>query len=265
MPATQTLDPVSLEKLRGDFHGQLILPGDADYDSSRVVWNAIADRYPALIARCTRAEDVSAAIRFARERDLVIAVRGGGHSVAGFSTCDGGVVIDLSGMRAVKVDPARRTARVEGGALLEQLDRAAQEYGLACPVGVVGHTGVAGLTLGGGMGRLQRKHGFTVDNLVSVDVVTAEGRSIHVSDEENADLFWGMRGAGANFGVVTSFEFKVHPIGPTITQGMVAHPVERAREVAALFRETLAKAPDELMLSLGLGVAAPGPPFPPEV
>src|SRR6266568_874055 len=145
----QTIDVASLGKLREKFSGQLILPGDRDYESSRVVWNAIADRYPAIVARCTRVEDVIAAVRFAREQDLVIAVRGGGHSVAGFSTCDGGVVIDLSGMRAVEVDPAKRIARVQGGALLEELDRAAQEYGLACPVGVVGHTGVGGLTLGG--------------------------------------------------------------------------------------------------------------------
>src|SRR5206468_10720898 len=152
MPVTSTLDVVSLSKLREGFRGRLILPGDGEYDKARVVWNAMADRYPAIVARCTCVEDVIAAVRFAREHDLVIAVRGGGHSVAGFSTCDGGVVIDLSGMRGVTVDPAKRTARVEGGALLEQLDRAAQEYGLACPVGVVGHTGVAGLTLGGGHG-----------------------------------------------------------------------------------------------------------------
>src|SRR5256712_14146331 len=174
MSATQTLDVVSLEKLRKNFRGHLILPGDAEYDRSRAVWNAVAERYPAIVARCTQVEDVAAAVRFARETDLVIAVRGGGHSVAGFSTCDGGVVIDLSGMRAVKVDPTKRTARVEGGAVLGQLDPAAQEHGVACPVGVVGHTGVAGLTLGGGMGRLQRKHGFTIDTLLSVDLVTAD-------------------------------------------------------------------------------------------
>src|SRR6267142_4377203 len=255
MPATQTLDPVSLEKLREGFHGQLILPGDPGYDPSRVVWNAIADRYPALIARCTRVEDVIAAIRFARERDLVVAVRGGGHSVAGFSTCDGGVVIDLAGMRAVKVDPTKRTARVEGGALLEQLDRAAQEYGLACPVGVVGHTGVAGLTLGGGMGRLQRKHGFTIDNLLSVDLVTAEGRQLHASNDENADLFWGIRGAGANFGVVTSFELQLHAQEPTVMHGWVALPIERSREVGALLRAFLATAPDHVFINLSFGIA----------
>jgi FAD/FMN-containing dehydrogenase len=258
MPATQTLDAVSIEKLRGDFHGQLILSGDAGYERSRVVWNAIADRYPALIARCTRVEDVSAAIRFARERDLVIAVRGGGHSVAGFSTCDGGVVIDLSGMRAVKVDPTKRTARVEGGALLEQLDRAAQEYGLACPVGVVGHTGVAGLTLGGGMGRLQRKHGFTIDNLLSVDLVTSDGALRHVSDESDPELFWGLRGAGANFGVATAFEFRLHPIGPNVTTAVVVFPIDRARDAAALYRELSRSAPNHMHLALNFATAPGG-------
>src|SRR5437773_3036947 len=200
MPMTSTLDVVALSKLREGFRGRLILPGDGEYDKARVVWNAMADRYPAIVARCTCVEDVVTAVRFAREHDLVIAVRGGGHSVAGFSTCDGGVVIDLSDMRAVEIDPAKRIARVQGGALLGQLDRAAQEDGLACPVGVVGHTGVAGLTLGGGMGRLQRKHGFTIDNLLSVELVTADGTLRHVSDEEEADLFWGLRATGANFG-----------------------------------------------------------------
>src|SRR3989442_11056631 len=214
MSIAQTLHGASLEKLRKGFRGQLILPGDSDYDRSRAVWNAIAGRHPALIARCTRVEGVVAPVRFAREHDLVIAVRGGGHSVAGFSTCDGGVVIDLSGMQAVKVDPARRTARVEGGALLEELDRAAQEYGLACPVGVVGHTGVAGLTLGGGMGRLQRKHGFTIDNLISVDLVTADGTVRKVSDESDPELFWGLPGAAGNFGRPTAFQVRRPPIAP---------------------------------------------------
>src|SRR2546422_5810749 len=197
MTVTQSLDAASLEKLRNGFRGELIQPGDREYDSSRVVWNAMADRHPALVARCTRVEDVVTAVRFAREHDLVIAVRGGGHSVAGFSTCNGGVVIDVSGMRAVEIDPAKRIARVQGGALLEQLDHAAQEYGLACPVGVVGHTGVGGLTLGGGMGRLERKHGYTIDNLLSVDLVTADGRGRHVSDQAHPELFWGLASAAA--------------------------------------------------------------------
>src|SRR2546428_10432831 len=208
MTVTQSLHAASLEKLRNGFRGEMLQPGDREYDSSRVVWNAMADRHPALIARCTRVEDVVTAVRFAREHDLVIAVRGGGHSVAGFSTCDGGVVIDLAGMRAVEIDPASRTASVEGGALLEQLDRAAQEHALACPVGVVGHTGVAGLTLGGGMGRLQRKHGFTIDNLLSVDLVTADGVLRHVSHQDDPELFWGLRDAGAKFGRATAEDLR---------------------------------------------------------
>jgi len=258
MSVTQTLDSGSLEKLRGGFRGRLIQPGDDEYDSRRIVWNAIADRHPALIARCTRVEDVVAAVRFAREHDLVIAVRGGGHSVAGFSTCDGGVVIDLSGMRAVRVDPAKRIARVEGGALLEQLDRAAQEYGLACPVGVVGHTGVGGLTLGGGMGRLQRKHGFTIDNLLSVDLVTADGTPRHVSEDTDPELFWGLRGAGANFGIATAFEFRLHPIGPNVTTAVVVFTIDRARDAAALYRELSRSAPNHMHLGLNFATAPSG-------
>src|SRR5256714_10675497 len=258
MSVTQTLDSGSLEKLRGGFRGRLIQPGDDEYDSGRIGWNAIADRHPALLARCTRVEDVVAAVRFAREHDLVIAVRGGGHSVAGFSTCDGGLLIDLSGMRAVMVDPAKRIARVEGGALLEQLDRGAQEYGLACPVGVVGHTGVGGLTLGGGMGRLQRKHGFTIDNLLSVDLVTADGTPRHVSEDTDPELFWGLRGAGANFGIATAFEFRLHPIGPTVTTAVVVYPIERARDAAALYRELSRSAPNYMHLGLNFATAPGG-------
>ena len=255
MSVAQSLDVASLGKLQRDFRGQLIMPGDADYDRSRVVWNAIADRRPALIARCTGVEDVIAAVRFAREHGLVVAVRGGGPRGAGFSTCDGGVVIDLSGMRTVTIDPVKRVARVEGGALLEQLDRAAQEYGLACPVGVVGHTGVAGLTLGGGMGRLQRMHGFTIDNLLSVDLVTADGALRHVSDQDDAELFWGLRGAGANFGVATAFEFRLHPVGPSVTTAVMVFPIERAREAAALYRELSRSVPDYMHLGLSFATA----------
>jgi FAD/FMN-containing dehydrogenase len=243
------------------FQGQLIRPDDPEYDAARVVWNGMADRRPALIARCAGVDDVVAAIRFAREKDLVVAVRGGGHSLAGFSTCDGGIVIDLSRMRGLKVDPERRIARADGGAHLSQLDKGAQEFGLVCPIGVVGHTGVAGLTLGGGMGRLQRKHGFTIDNLLSVDLVTADGRRLRAGKDENADLFFGLRGAGANFGVAVSFEFQLHPQGSTVTQGWVAAPIERSREVGQLVRELVATAPDHVFVNINFGVAS-DPPFP---
>src|SRR6266446_1720682 len=222
------------------FAGRLIRPDDAEYDAARIVWNAMADKRPALIARCAGADDVISALRFAREHELVVAVRGGGHSVAGFGTCDGGVVIDLSRMRGLTIDPERRVAHVEGGAHLSQLDHEAQSLGLACPVGVIGHTGVAGLTLGGGMGRLQRKFGLTVDNLLAVELVTADGEKIRASHEENPDLFWGLRGAGANFGVATSFEFRLHPFEGSVFVGMVAFSVDRSLEIAPRVREFVA-------------------------
>ena len=258
------IKPADLSAFRDRFSGQLVGPDDPDYDQARIVWNAMADRRPALIARCTSVDDVIAALRFARDQELVVAVRGGGHSVAGFSTCDGGIVIDLSRMRGLTVDPERRAARAEGGAHLSQLDREAQRFGLVCPVGVVGHTGVAGLTLGGGMGRLQRKHGYTIDNLLSVELVTADGRQLRASKDENADLFWGLRGAGANFGVATVFEFQLHPQDATVTQGWVALPVERGHEVAALVREFVTTIPDELFVNISIGLGS-SPPFPPEL
>jgi FAD/FMN-containing dehydrogenase len=195
-------------------------------------------------------------VRFARDHNLLVAVRSGGHSVGGFSTCDDGILIDLSRMGGVRVDPERRIARVHGGSLLGDLDHEAQAFGLACPVGVVAHTGVAGLTLGGGMGRLQRRYGFSVDNILSVDLVTADGRLVHVSEDEHPDLFWGIRGAGPNFGVVTSFEFRLHPVGPQVTHGSLLFPTERAHEVAGVFGEVASAAPDEIFLSLGFGLAS---------
>ncbi len=254
----------TLSGLKDRFKGQIIGPDDPDYDQARVVWNAIADRRPALVVRPTSVDDVVSAIRFARKHELVVAVRGGGHSVAGFSTCDGGMVIDLSRLREVTVDPATKRARAQGGAHLSQLDKAAQAHGLVCPVGVVGHTGVAGLTLGGGMGRLQRKFGLTIDNLASVDLVTADGVKIRASEDENADLFWGLRGAGANFGVATSFEFRLHPLNPTIFQGFVAFPTERSKELAARVREFVATH-DDVHVALAFTQAGAEPPFPPEI
>jgi hypothetical protein len=256
------LDPRAVGSFQTMFRGDVVLPANPDYDAARVVWNGMIDRHPAIVVRPTDTDDVISAMGFAREQDLALAVRSGGHSVGGFSTCDGGMVIDLSRMRGAAVDPDRREARTNGGAHLRELDEAAQTYGLACPVGVVGHTGVAGLTLGGGMGRLQRRYGFTVDNLLSVDLVTADGRLIRVSDEENADLFWGVRGAGANFGIVTSFRFRVHQLGPAVTYGWVAHPIERAHEVAAMYGELATTVTDELWLSLGFGIAGPDDPWP---
>src|SRR5919108_923250 len=192
------------------FRGQLIPADHADYDAARAVWNGAVDRRPRLIARCSATADVVAAVRFARDHDLEIAVRGGGHNVAGTAVCDGGIVIDLSAMRAVLVDPAGRTAWVQGGALWGDVDHETQAHGLATTGGIIGHTGVAGLTLGGGIGFLMRKHGLAVDNLVAAEVITAEGDIVRASVNENPDLFWALRGGGGNFGVVSSFEYRVH-------------------------------------------------------
>ena len=211
------------------------------------------DRRPAVVARCEDVNDVVRAIRFGREQDLPIAVRSGGHSVGGFSTCDDGIVIDLSRMHGVAVDPERRVARVRGGSLLRELDEAAQAHGLVCPVGVVGHTGVAGLTLGGGMGRLQRRLGFTVDNLLGVDLVTADGQQVHVSDEDLPDLFWGIRGAGPNFGIVTGFEFRLHEQATEVTNGFVGFRAERALEVAEIVGAFLHDGSDTVAVAVGLG------------
>jgi hypothetical protein len=241
------------------FAGELVLPGDQGYDAARAVWNGMIDRRPALVARPAGADDVATVIRFGRDHDLVLAVKGGGHSIPGFSTCDDGVVVDLSLMRGAQVDRHRGIAQVNGGSHLGELDDAAQAAGLVCPVGVVSHTGVAGLTLGGGMGRLQRKFGLTIDNLLSVDLVTADGRFVRASQEENPELFWGVRGAGANFGVVTSFQFQLHPFDGTITFGSVVHPIERARELAELYRELTESGTDDLWASFGLGLEAGRP------
>jgi FAD/FMN-containing dehydrogenase len=265
MEQTRDQDRATFTAFADSFGGRLILPGDRDYDQARIVWNAIFDRYPACIAQCGNVADVVAALRFARERGLTVAVRGGGHSAAGFSTCDDGMVLDLRPIQGVLVDPERQVAWAGGGAHLSQLDEATQQAGLACPVGVIGHTGVGGLTLGGGMGRLQRKYGLTIDNLIDVEMVTADGRVIQADEHENSELFWGIRGAGANFGVITSFRFRLHSVGPAIVQGVVIHPIERAHELAEVFREMVAVAPDELMMSLEFRVATEYPPFEPDM
>jgi FAD/FMN-containing dehydrogenase len=249
----------------GDFTGEVVRPGDPGYDEARAVWNGMIDRRPALIVRPKSNDDVAAAVRFAREHDLVVAVRGGGHSIPGLSTCDGGIVIDLSRMGGADVDPETRTARVGGGALLGELDDAAQEHDLVCPVGVVSHTGVGGLSLGGGMGRLQRRFGLTIDNMIGVELVTADGRLVRASEEEQPELFWGMRGAGPNFGIVTGFEFRLHRFDGTVTNGSVIHPVERAEALAERYRELVETGPDTVWASFGIGLALPAQEYPPDV
>ena len=260
-----SMDPSALSGLERSFSGRLITRSNPDYDSARIVWNGIIDRHPALIARCENEDDIATAVRFAREQELVIAVRCGGHSVGGFSTCDDGIVIDLSGMRGVTVDPDRRIARVRGGSLLGDLDREAQGFGLACPVGVVSHTGVAGLTLGGGMGRLQRKFGFTVDNLRAVEMVGADGERFRAGLDENEELFWGIRGAGANFGIATTFEYALHPVGPDVTLGTAAYRGEDAQEVLERFVLAVGSAPDEVMPTLLISLGEAEDPWPSHV
>jgi FAD/FMN-containing dehydrogenase len=239
-------------RLQETFGGEVVMPSDADYDEARRLWNAMHDRRPAVIARPRTNAEVATAIRFAREHDLPLAVRAGGHSPAGHSGCDGGLVIDLSRMRGVTVDPERRTARANGGALLGELDVAAQAYGLVCPIGVIGHTGVAGLTLGGGVGRLQRRFGLTIDSVRAVELVTADGRLVRAGETEEPELFWGMRGAGWNFGVVTAFEFALHPFGPDLHRGVRVYRAADAREVWDVFRDYAASAPDTVSTIHGI-------------
>ena len=241
------------------FRGDVIAPDHPDYDDARAVWNGTVDRRPRLIARCSGTADVAAAVRFARDRDLEIAVRGGGHNVAGTAVCDDGIVIDLSAMRAVSVDPVERTAHVQGGALWGDVDHETQAHGLATTGGIVGHTGVGGLSLGGGIGWLMRKHGLTVDNLVEAEVVTAEGDIVRASANDHPDLFWALRGGGGNFGVVSSFRFALHPVGPTVMAGPVFWAAEDTTDVLRFYREFVADAPDELGTVIRLGTIPPLP------
>lgn len=239
--------------LRAALRGPLILAGEAGYDQARRLWNGSFDRRPALIARCAGAGDVVSAVEFARSHDLLVAVRGGGHSLSGQSGCDGGLVIDLSAMRGIRVDPATRTAGVQGGALLGDLDRESQAFGLATPAGRISHTGAAGLTLGGGFGRLTRRFGLACDNLRAADVVLANGRLVRAAPTEDADLLWGLQGGGGNFGVVTHFEYRLHPVEPRMYGGILAFPMSRARQVLLAHAELLATAPDELFVDAALG------------
>ena len=245
--------------LRARFRGALLRPGEEGYDEARRVWNGAIDRRPALIARCAGADDVVEALRFAREHDLPVAVRGGGHSVAGHSTCDDGVLIDLSPMKAVAVDPGARVARAAAGLTWSELDHATQVHGLATTGGTISHVGIGGLTLGGGFGDLMRRHGLTIDNLRAVDLVTADGDRLRVDGETEPELFWGLRGGGGNFGIATAFEYDLHPVGPLVLGGPVYWPLEQAPEVLRALRDFAPSAPDELSVML---VAHRAPPVP---
>lgn len=240
------LSSSAIAHLAKHFEGTVIRPGDADFDQARRVWNGMIDRTPALIARCASVADIGAAVGFARAHELLVAVRGGGHSVAGHGTCDDGLVIDLSRMRAVQVDPDERLAVVQPGLNWGDLDRATQAHALAVTGGIVSTTGVAGLTLGGGLGWLMRKHGLTADNLLSADLLTAEGRFLHASAEQNAELFWGLQRSSSNFGIVTEFRFRLHPVGPIVLAGWVLYPQEKAPEVLRFYRDYAASASDDL-------------------
>ncbi|MEV6329348.1 FAD-binding oxidoreductase [Streptomyces sp. NPDC051909] len=247
------------------FRGRLVTGDDLDYDTARAVWNRSVNRRPRLIARCTGTADVAEAVRFARGHDLEIAVRGGGHNVAGTAVCDDGIVIDLSAMRAVSVDPADRTAQVQGGALWGDVDHETQAHGLATTGGIVSHTGVAGLTLGGGIGFLMRKCGLTVDNLLAAEVVTADGSVVRASADDHPDLFWALRGGGGNFGVVTTFRFALHPVGPGVLAGPVFWSADDTTDVLRFYRDFAADAPDELGTVVRLGTIPPLPVIPGEL
>lgn len=259
-----TIAPGSLERLRATLHGEIVTPEDPGYDEARSIWNAMIDRRPAVIVRCRGASDVAECVRFARDNDLLVSVRGGGHNIAGNAVCDGGVMIDLSAMKSVQVDPDRRTARVEPGCTLADLDRETQTFGLATPVGINSTTGISGLTLGGGFGWLSRKHGMTIDNLLSADVVTADGAQVRASERENPELFWAIRGGGGNFGVVTSFEFHLHPVGPEVLSGLIVHPLDDAAELLRFYREFASQLPDETAVWVVMRKAPPLPFLPEE-
>jgi FAD/FMN-containing dehydrogenase len=263
-PREDAVGGVALARLRSRFRGALLRPGEEGYEEARRVWNGAIDRRPALIARCAGGDDVVAAVRFAGEHDLLVSVRGGGHAVAGHAVCDGGLMIDLSPMKAILVDPAGRTARAVGGVLLGELDRTTQRFGLAVPSGIVSHTGIGGLTLGGGLGHLMRKLGLTVDNLRAVELVTAEGQRLRVDAESEPELFWGLRGGGGNFGIATAFEYRLHPVGPMVLGGPIFWPLADAPEVLRFLRDFAPQAPDELGVVLFARLAPPGPMVPPE-
>src|SRR5215472_18813183 len=253
------MTPPTLDQLRSAFRGELIQAGDPLYDTARKIYNGMIDKRPQLIARCVDVADVLAAVNYGREINLLTAIRGGGHNGAGLCTCDGGLVIDLSRMGGIRVDPAKKTVRVEGGGVWGDVDHATHAFGMAVPCGFISSTGVAGLTLGGGIGYLARRYGLTIDSLLSVDMVLADGRFVTADKDENPDLFWALRGGGGNFGVVTSFEFRAHPVS-TVLGGLIMYPRERAREVLRFYRDFRQSAPEELTAYAALLHAPDGVP-----
>ncbi|WP_318567189.1 FAD-binding oxidoreductase [Salinigranum marinum] len=254
------IDDAVAQELRDGFIGDVLLSEDEEaYDEARSVWNGMIDRRPAIIARVAGTADVVKAVNVAREHDLLVSVKGAGHNIAGNAVCDDGLMIDLSRMKSVQVDPGEKIARVEPGVVLSEFDHEAQAFGLATPVGYNSTTGIAGLTLGGGFGWLSRKHGLTADNLLSADVVTAAGEFVHASEEENAELFWGLRGGSGNFGIVTSFTFRLHEVGPDVLSGLLVYPIEDATEALRGYRDFTAGAPDEVTAWFVLRHAPPLP------
>lgn len=260
-----TLSDETLAAFRQSFAGPILLPSDTDYDTVRVIWNKMYDRKPALIARCTGVADVIDAVNFARNNRLLFTVRGGGHHVAGFAVQDDALLIDLSLMKGIHVDPQGRTVRAQAGVTLAELDRETQVFGLATPIGVVSETGIAGLTLGGGMGHLRRKYGLACDNLIGADIVTADGEFRHLSATENSDLFWGIRGGGGNFGIVTTFEYKLHPVGPLVMSATALYALADAKQVLSAWRDFMQDAPDEVTSSAFFWGIPPLPPIPQEL
>ncbi len=254
----------TIDKLAESIRGRVLTPQSEHYDEARTIWNAMINRRPALIVQCASAADVVRVVRFAGEHKLLVAVRGGGHNIAGSALCDGGLVIDLSPMKSVRVDQAGQTARVEPGVTLGEFDNDAQTFGLATPLGINSTTGVAGLTLGGGFGWLSRKLGLSIDNLISVDLVTAAGALVKASETEHPDLFWAIRGGGGNFGIVTSFEFKLHKVGPVVLAGLIIHPLDAARDVLRFYRDFIKKTPQEFVCWFVMRKAPPLPFLPVE-
>jgi hypothetical protein len=258
--AETTIERAAVTDLRASLRGALLTPGQEGYDAARRIWNGMIDKRPALIARCAEAADVGRVVTFARERELLLAVRGGGHSFPGYSTCDGGLMIDLSSMNSVQLDVPKRTARVGGGAWVADVDAATQQQGLATTLGQISNTGVGGLTLGGGFGWLSRRFGLACDNLLSAELVTADGKLRRVSEKDEPDLFWAIRGGGGNFGVATSFEYRLHPLNPHVLAGRVDYPAAQVKDAIEFYANLLSNAPHELSVDLGLSAGADGQP-----